>query len=355
VSTHAKHKRRGGRALKVVLVAIGVVAILTSGTAYAAFRYDRSEAERILPGVTVGGVDVGGKTHDEAIRLLEDKADDRLSTDVVVRAGGNDWSITPEALGVRADVAGAVDRAFAVTDDLSFFSRLYHRLWDQPVEGASYKIGFTYDQDAVRSFVQQVYDETNVEPVDAEIAMVDGELVTQRSQEGEELKVELATKRIEHALERHVSEVEIPTKVVEPDVSTASLGKTIVVDVSANTLQLYDGLKVIKEYRVATGTPGFPTPTGTFEIVDKKENPTWVNPDPTGWGAGMPASIGPGPGNPLGTRAMYLNAPGIRIHGTWSSSSIGTAASHGCIRMLIADSESLYPLVPIGTPVIVKP
>jgi len=69
----------------------------------------------------------------------------------------------------------------------------------------------------------------------------------------------------------------------------------------------------------------------------------------------MPASIPPGPGNPLGTRAMYLNAPGIRIHGTWSSSSIGTAASHGCIRMLIADSEQLYPLVPIGTTVIVKP
>jgi lipoprotein-anchoring transpeptidase ErfK/SrfK len=355
VSTRAKHKRRGGRAFKVVLISIGVVAILTSGTAYAAFRYDRSEAERILPGVTIGGVDVGGMTHDAAVRVLEDKAQDRLGADLVVHAGGKDWSITPESLGVRADVAGAVDRAFALTDDLSFFSRMYHRLWDHPVDGASYKIGFTYDEDAVRSFVQQVYDETNVEPVDAEIAMVDGELVTQRSQEGQELKAELATKRIEHALERHVTEVEIPTKVVEPDVSTASLGKTIVVDVSGNTLQLYDGLKVVKEFRVATGTPGFATPTGTFEIIDKKENPTWYNPDPTGWGASLPASIGPGPGNPLGTRAMYLNAPGIRIHGTWSSSSIGTAASHGCIRMLIADSESLYPLVPIGTTVIVKP
>ena len=73
------------------------------------------------------------------------------------------------------------------------------------------------------------------------------------------------------------------------------------------------------------------------------------------WGAGLPPSIGPGPGNPLGTRAMYLNAPGIRIHGTWDDSSIGTAASHGCIRMHVQDSEQLYPLVPIGTRVIVKP
>jgi lipoprotein-anchoring transpeptidase ErfK/SrfK len=52
---------------------------------------------------------------------------------------------------------------------------------------------------------------------------------------------------------------------------------------------------------------------------------------------------------------MYLNAPGIRIHGTWSSSSIGTAASHGCIRMHISDSEELYPLVEMGARVIVKP
>ena len=351
---HAKHKRRGS-VLKVVLISLGVLVVLGSGTAYAAYRYDRSASETIMPGVKVGGQDLGGMTRAEALRMLEDRADDRLSGSLVVKAAGNEWSITPEALGVQADVEGAVDRAIAVGDDLSFLSRLYHRLWDEPVEGASYKIGFTYDEAAIHAFVEQAYQEVAVDPVDARISMVDGELVTQRSQDGLALKVELASKRISHALSRHLDEVEIPTKVVEPEVSTASLGKTIVVDISANTLQLYEGLKVIREFRVATGTPGFPTPVGTFEIVDKKENPTWYNPDPTGWGADLPDSIGPGPGNPLGTRAMYLNAPGIRIHGTWSSSSIGTAASHGCIRMLISDSEALYPLIPIGTPVIVKP
>jgi L,D-transpeptidase ErfK/SrfK len=87
--------------------------------------------------------------------------------------------------------------------------------------------------------------------------------------------------------------------------------------------------------------------------VDKQENPTWTNPAPTTWGAGLPASIPPEPGNPLGTRALYLNAPGIRIHGTYDVASVGTNASHGCIRMLMADIEALYPLVPIGTPVYV--
>jgi len=355
LSTRAKHKKHGRRAMKVALVTVGVFVLIGSGSAYAAYRYDRSAAETIMPGVKVGGVDLGGATREQAIRMLAERADDRLGDELVVHAADHDWTITPEALGVTADVEGAVDRALAVGDDLSLVSRLYHRLWDDPIEGASFKVGFANDDAAIRDFVEQAYDEVAVNPIDAQIAMVDGELVTRRSRDGLALKIDLATKRVAHALSRHVDEIEIPTKVVEPEVTTASLGKTIVVDVSGNTLQLYDGLKVIREFRVATGTPGYPTPVGTFEIIDKRENPTWYNPDPEGWGADMPESIGPGPGNPLGTRAMYLNAPGIRIHGTWSSSSIGTAASHGCIRMLISDSESLYPLVPIGTPVIVKP
>ena len=138
-------------------------------------------------------------------------------------------------------------------------------------------------------------------------------------------------------------------------VDGTALGKTIVVDISDNTLVLYDGTAVEEEYRVATGAPGFPTPIGTFEVVRKAEDPTWVNPDPLGWGNDYPASIPPGPGNPLGTRAMYLDAPGIRIHGTYNESSIGTFASHGCVRMTIADSEALYELVPVGTIVYIVP
>jgi L,D-transpeptidase ErfK/SrfK len=149
--------------------------------------------------------------------------------------------------------------------------------------------------------------------------------------------------------------VTIPVETVRPEVTAATLGRTIVVDLSENRLHLYDGFKIIREYPVATAAPGYTTPVGMWEVVNKVENPAWHNPAPNGWGAGEPLEIPPGPGNPLGTRALYLSAPGIRIHGTYSSYSIGTYASHGCIRMYISDSEELYPLVPIGTPVIIKP
>jgi lipoprotein-anchoring transpeptidase ErfK/SrfK len=350
----ARHKRRTGRGWKIALVSLVVLGLLGGGTAYAAYRYDRAAADRILPGVTLAGVDVGGMTRDEAIRVVEEHADLRLTDPLEVQAAGVTWTVTPAALGVSADVGAAVDRALALADEMPFLSRVYHRVMDEPVE-RDYPLEFANDESAVRAFVQQAYDEVAVPAVDAEFSLVDGELVIRRSEAGRELKVELAAQRILRALERQVDSIEIPVKEVTPAVTTASLGTTIVVDISDNTLQLYEGLKVVKEYRVATGTSSYPTPVGTFEIVNKVENPTWYNPAPDTWGADLPPSIGPGPGNPLGTRAMYLNAPGIRIHGTWSSSSIGTAASHGCIRMHISDSEELYPLVEIGARVIVKP
>jgi lipoprotein-anchoring transpeptidase ErfK/SrfK len=126
-----------------------------------------------------------------------------------------------------------------------------------------------------------------------------------------------------------------------------------VVNRPSNMLTLYDGFHVERRYPVATAMNGFLTPPGSWEVYNKVENPTWHNPAPDGWGAGEPLEIPPGPNNPLGTRALYLTAPGIRIHGTPSDSSIGTWASHGCIRMHIPDSEALYPLVPIGTRVII--
>jgi len=191
--------------------------------------------------------------------------------------------------------------------------------------------------------------------VNARIALVDGELVTRKAQEGRELGLGLSMDRIRAALEDGSTSADIPMKVVAPEVGIAALGETIVVDISDTTLTLLDGLKVQKQYRVATAAPGYVTPVGMWKVINKAENPTWYNPAPDGWGAGEPLVIQPGPGNPLGTRALYLNAPGIRIHGTYSSSSIGTHASHGCIRMFISDSEQLYPLVPVGTRVIIKP
>jgi lipoprotein-anchoring transpeptidase ErfK/SrfK len=125
---------------------------------------------------------------------------------------------------------------------------------------------------------------------------------------------------------------------------------SIRIDLSERRLYLYGGDgQISKTYGVAVGMAQYPTPTGKFRIISKEVNPTW-NPPNSAWAKGM-GPVPPGPNNPLGTRWMGLNSPGIGIHGTPAPSSIGTAASHGCIRMRIPEAEDLFSRVFVGTPV----
>lgn len=107
-------------------------------------------------------------------------------------------------------------------------------------------------------------------------------------------------------------------------------------------------------YPIAVGEPRFQW-TGELWISSKRENPTWrptarmrrENPR-------LPRTVGPGPRNPLGARALYLGWGEYRIHGTNAPSSIGQAASSGCFRMHNADAIDLFDRVHIGAPVIVQ-
>ncbi len=132
-----------------------------------------------------------------------------------------------------------------------------------------------------------------------------------------------------------------------------SLLGAIRIDVSERRLYLYDGNEVVKTYPVAVGVSRYPTPKGDFRIISKVYHPSWT-PPPSPWAAGL-KPIPAGPGNPLGTRWMGLSVPHVGIHGTYASGSIGTAASHGCIRMYIKDVEQLFEIVYVGTPVQIVP
>jgi lipoprotein-anchoring transpeptidase ErfK/SrfK len=349
-----KHRRSiTHKALPLALIVLAVLALTGGGATYAALRYDRSHADQILPGVTIDGVDVGGMTRDQAISTVSSKANTALTEGISIRAGGKHWSATPEQLGVRADVAGAVDQALALDDGLGVFSRVMHRLRHEPL-GKDIPLGLRYAPAKVKAFVASISGDVGTAPTNASVTLEADQLRFVHAKTGRTLDTKAAATRILAALKVGTPTISLPIAKVQPKVPDSKLGKTIVVQLSNNTLYLYDGFKVIRTYPVATAMPAYTTPVGVWSVVSKQENPTWYNPAPDTWGAGLPPSIPPGPGNPLGTRALYLNAPGIRIHGTYDSGSIGTYASHGCIRMNIADVEALYPLVPIGTRVIIR-
>jgi L,D-transpeptidase ErfK/SrfK len=107
-------------------------------------------------------------------------------------------------------------------------------------------------------------------------------------------------------------------------------------------------------YPISIGREGLNTPTGKTSIVRKVEGPTWRptdrmrKEDPT-----LPASVPPGPDNPMGTHAMYLGWPQYAMHGTNKPYGVGRRTSSGCIRMYPEDIIKLFPQVPIGTSVLV--
>src|SRR5215470_14365158 len=115
--------------------------------------------------------------------------------------------------------------------------------------------------------------------------------------------------------------------------------RRIAISIPDRKLVLLENERVVKIYDVAVGKATTPSPRGSFVIVNHVEHPTWFGP------AGP---VAPGPSNPLGTRWMGLSARGYGIHGTNAPSSIGKAASHGCIRMRQQDLEELFELVSVG-------
>lgn len=350
---HSPERRWQHRGLIVGSLVLLSLLALGAGSAFAAYRYEKAKEDLALPGITVAGVDVGGTSREEARSAVETVADEWLSKRVTVEAGGETWNVTPAELGVTADVEPALDQAFAVSQDYSWIDRAMRRWRDEKV-GASFDIAYVFDKQAAAEFVKSASGSVLRPASDASVFIGDkGRVVFKKAKTGRELDPAKGIQNLREALKMHLDQVEMPIRAVEPKVTNKDLGKTIVVDLSANTLVLYDGFKEEKDYRVATAAPDYETPLGTWNVIGKVKDPTWINPAPNGWGAGEPAKILPGPGNPLGTRALYLDAPGIRIHGTYSSDSIGTHASHGCIRMLISDSENLYPRVPVGTKVLI--
>ena len=112
----------------------------------------------------------------------------------------------------------------------------------------------------------------------------------------------------------------------------------------------------VSTYPVGVGTPERPTPIGRMVIMRKKFRPTWYVPasiaeDHRKKGDPLPDKIPPGPLNPLGEHALYLNKSSYLVHGTNKPASIGLRTTSGCIRLYPEDIKRLFESTPVTTPV----
>jgi lipoprotein-anchoring transpeptidase ErfK/SrfK len=343
------------RRIRIALyAALGVLVVLTAS----AWAYDSSRKDRIAEGVTVGGVDVGGLDRAAAERRLSEQLAGQVQRPVRVKVAGQRFRLTAKRAKLGVDVPDMVQQAI----DRGRSGGLAMRVW-RGVTGGDVKADLEpqvyYSRLAVRRFVKRVVTAVNRPARDASIKFQLASLPAVPSQTG--LRVQRAKLRAD--VERALAElgsartVRGDVEVIKPDVTTKHLAKkypfVITVDRPDFKLRFFKRLGLSKTYRIAVGQAGLETPAGLYHIQDKATNPSWHVPNSDWAGKLAGKVIPPGPDNPIKARWMGIYA-GAGIHGTADVGSLGTAASHGCIRMAIPDVEQLYDQVPLQTPVFIQ-
>jgi lipoprotein-anchoring transpeptidase ErfK/SrfK len=321
----------------------------------AAVRQESANGTVLLRGVEVGGVNLEGLDFETARQRLKARFDDPLDRKVSVTLDGRPLSSTTRReLGAVTNVEDVYRKMLSIHSGMSPLKRLWYRITGMTV-GASLQVKTSVEEGSSRAIIDRIAKSVYRAPRDASFTLVGGSIKVRPEEAGFALDEKKASAAITEALEKKDTPINLVGKVIAPAVTKDTLKDILLVKVGENKLYHYRNEQLLKVYDVATGLPKFPTPLGTFRITEKRFRPTWVNPakGKGQWGEKLPDKIAPGPGNPLGTRAMNLSAKGIRIHGTSTVASLGFNASHGCIRMRMSDVEELFEQVKVGTPVMI--
>jgi lipoprotein-anchoring transpeptidase ErfK/SrfK len=340
------------RKLQIGLVFVVALLLLAAVGAYA---WDSSRNDEIADGITIGGVDVGGMNADEATKAVERKLVDPLRGPVTIHFEGVKYQLSADKLDISSDVDGMVDRALEESKDGGLPVRVWRYATGGEVDSAI-SPQITYSNESIDEFIAKVGAAVNRDPVDASIEPTTASLSPVPAQDGISVDEGKLRSRIERAVQSpHQRDVKLSVDRIEPDITQKELAAKyptyITVDLSSYTATLWVDLEKAKSYPIAIGQPAYPTPTGLYSISSMQVDPVWSVPNSpwTGELAGTTVAGGTAE-NPLKARWLGIT-DGVGFHGTDAVSSLGTAASHGCLRMSVPEVIDLYDRVDVGTPV----
>ena len=340
---------------KVQILIIAVVIFLIGG-AVAAYAYDGSQKGEIAQGVSISGVDVSGMTHEEASQAVTARVLSPQRRPVKVMFRDEKFVLPAKELRIRADIERSVDRAMEESRSGTLPERVIRQITGEKLD-SSITAEVTYSRPAVNRFVREVAEGVNKEPVDASVAAGPASLTVIKAENGHKLRDNLLTGQLTSVLDQGKGGRTIKARVtvVKPAVTTRTVADQyptyLTLDRSNYTLSLWRDLELEKTYTVAVGQVGLETPAGLYSIQDKQVDPNWYVPD-SDWAGDLAGQVIPGgtAGNPLKARWMGIYN-GAGIHGTDDTGSLGSAASHGCVRMAVPDVIDLYDRVDVGTPI----
>ncbi|MSW88679.1 MAG: L,D-transpeptidase family protein [Actinobacteria bacterium] len=337
-----------------ILTGVVLGLLVLSGAAYAV---DRSESDAVPTGVTISGVRVGGVGRPAAIALVQAQLGQRLGHWVEVSAGSSTFHLSPARAGVKYDYAAAVDSAIASGRAPWIGQRVWREVTGR---GAHSDIAakVTVSRADIEGFARRVAAKVDRPAVEAHLRYGPDWVKPAKGEVGRVVRVHALAASVIAAFESPAAgervRVAAPMETVEPKTTVKGLADryptVITVSRSGYRLYLFKRLKLAKTFPVAVGMAGLETPAGLYGVQEKQVNPSWHVPNSPWAGKLAGKVIPPGPDDPIKARWMGL-AAGVGIHGTSDESSLGSAASHGCIRMAPVDVIWLYDRVPVGTPV----
>jgi lipoprotein-anchoring transpeptidase ErfK/SrfK len=337
----------------LLLTAVLAIALVACGGVLVA---DASTPTKIPQGVTIGGVDVGGLTPAKAKTKAQTELLDQLERPVRVTHGGRRWTLTPKTAKIRVDLDAAVDEAARLGKTGNAFSRVYRTVKGEKVD-REFSPSSSYSRGAITKLLDRVEKDVNRSPKEASVTLEGGSLDVTEGRVGLKLKRAPVAKAVRRALLNPSAPHRITAKTTkkQPKTSTAEVkkqyGTVLVANRATFKLTLYKNLKVVKTYGISVGKAGNDTPAGQYTIGNKDPNPAWHVPN-SDWAGDLAGKVIPAgdPQNPIKARWMGIY-DGVGIHGTSDDASIGTNASHGCLRMHVPDVIDLFPRVPVGAPI----
>lgn len=296
----------------------------------------------VAAGVNVAGVDLSGLTVDEARVKLDQQLAPVLAGSVVVQAGAKQFSISPRKAKFAFDSAGTAAQALSAAPGVTV----------TPLTRVS-KI-------AVDIWVRRVAKSVYVKPREAKLTIGLKRLRVTKAKFGVRISKAAVASQVAAAFTVPLAPRLVTARLLNayPVTTDNELKREFatVITVSQHEfkLRLFKRFKLVKTYGVAVGQPAYPTPKGRFKIRNKAVNPVWTVPN-SPWAGELQGTTvdGGSAANPLKARWMGI-VNGVGIHGTGEEYSIGSRASHGCIRMRVKDVIALYPRVPVGTTIVIK-
>ena len=341
-------------------IAIALVALVTMGLllAVGVWAYDDAQKDQIAPGIKIGGVDVGGRSADSARKIIKREVVKPLQQPVVVTFDGKSYTLSADQLHPTADIDGMVQEAIDRSRQGSIFTRVSRYASGGEVD-ANLATRVKYDKKAVKDFVNELADRIDQDAVDATVVPDGSQLAKRAGEAGRAVEKAQMTDAINTEAQSPGRDqpVQAAVKTTKPEITTKDLRNAypryIYIDRGAFTLRFYDHLKLVKSYPIAVGQQGLETPAGLYHALDKQVNPSWHVPNSAWAGSLAGQVIPPGPADPLKARWIGI-FDGAGIHGTDDIGSLGSAASHGCVRMSIPDVIDLYDRVDVGDPIYVQ-